>query len=140
MGEALIPLALGGIGSAAGSALGTALLGETALAGSLATGINEAGLALGLPSAAAVTQQGVAGGIGSLLGGGAGSAAGGALAKGMLGPEISPSAAPGASPMPTHKGIETPQFQFQTVPTQPSAIIGAQRGGDITELLRKFSR
>ena len=42
MGEALIPLALGGIGSAAGSALGTALLGETALAGLLATGINEA--------------------------------------------------------------------------------------------------
>lgn len=137
---ALLPLAVGGLGSAIGSTLGTALLGESALAGGLATGINEAGMALGLPASAAVTQQGVAGGIGSLLGGTGASAAGSALAKAVAPPVGGvPPPTPGAVPMPSHKGIEAPQFQFQTVGPNPSAVIGARGGGDLTELLKRFA-
>lgn len=72
---------------------------------------------------------------------------GGAALGGMLGKAVSPLPeaggplpTPGAVPMPSHKGIETPQFQFQTVGPNPSAVIGSQGGGDLTELLKRFAR
>ena len=138
MGAALIPLATAAIGSAVAAPAAASILGETALAASLATGLNEAGLALGLPSSMAVTQQGLASGIGSLIGGGAGTALGSQLAKDFI-PEGGPVGHPGMASFPNSRGIQAPQFQFQTVGIQPSATIGG-RQKDILDLLRQYQR
>lgn len=142
---ALIPIVTGAIGSGLGAAAGASLLGESALAGGLASAINTTPLLVGEGGlggllGGAVTQQGVGAGIGKVLGGLGGSLAGGALGKAVAPGSMPIPATPGAVPMPSHKGIETPQFQFQTVGPSPSAVIGSRGGGDITELLKRFAR
>lgn len=132
----LLPMALGAVGAAVGAPYVAGLLGESALTGGIATGLNEAGFALGLPASTAVTQQGVASGIGGLVGGGAGSMVGRGMMKDLTSPEAVPIGSPPS--FPNSRGVQAPSFQFQTVGIQPSATIGAQRGGDILELLRRL--
>lgn len=152
--EALLPLATGAIGGMVGQAVLGPMIGS-ALGGVLPS------LTEGIPAAVSAGTDLAMGGAGSLAeatglfgipsstigkqAGGLLGSVGGSLAGGALGKAVAPvgmpiPATPGAVPMPSHKGIETPQFQFQTVGPSPSAVIGSRGGGDITELLRRFAR
>src|SRR3990167_3420660 len=81
--------------------------------------------------------------IGKGIAGLGGSAIGGLLSKAAIptdaGGAVQAATPPGIGSFPNARGVESPQFQFQTVGPNPSAVIGARGGGDLTELLRRFA-
>ena len=144
---ALIPMAVGALGSMAGAAtlgpaIGAALApalpvlggeaGAAALAATTGLSVGDAAAATGLFGIPSAQLGQYAGGA---LGGLGGTMIGKGLAKGFA-PEATPIGSPPS--FPNSRGVQAPDFKFQTVGIQPSATIGAQRGGDILELLRRL--
>ena len=152
---ALLP-ALGGILAAEtiGPAIGTAI-GSMLPAQALGLGAGAEALVGAVPMAAstipvagatipASSLMGISTGtIGKGIAGLGGSAIGGLLSKAAIptdaGGAVQAATPPGIGSFPNARGVEGPQFQFQTVGTNPSAVIGARGGGDLTELLKRFA-